>query len=682
MTLLADQSAMLVEQPTASLLEYALLIGLVVFTILTIVLVWTRWGQVKPLWKCLALSLFAHILLGGYAYGTKLFFHRGTAKQEEPISFSVQSEEIELVESDATDNKSESAPWEEFVDENSSGPESVSHPKLESHETALPVRETPETKLSFQEHPISDVAGQAFTNTKTPELVENQVFQIQNAEDQKVEPAKIASANEPNRRVSKAQTPESLNQLTQKTDTQIEPRTDSVARPQMAQTEIDTDVVVDELRNQIAQQQVEPIPNTTEIQDANSLPEAASDQTRWKSASWNKQQPRLRDDKPAQPRRLGDGLPIPKVYQKRFSPNRTELVIQNGGSKKTELAVQQALQWLGAEQSEDGRWNPRKYNAGTETNVYGHNRSGAGYYSDNGITGLVVLSFLGAGHTHLDGPHQKTVQKALEYLIRTQNDDGSMYGSAGLFARTYCHAMAMLAITEAYALTGDHRIKPFVEKAQKYTLSIQNQTTGGWRYRPGDDGDMSQFGWQVMALVSAEQAGFPIPEKPRQLMAKFLAGYSKGKSGGISSYRPAEGPSRTMTAEAILCKRLLKLYVPEKASDEAVRFILEEKPFGSKVENLYYWYYATLAMHHEKNVGQNDGTDRHSENWETWNRSLSQKLLSLQEKSSIHSGSYPATSLWSSYGGRFYSTAMATLSLEAYYRYQLPSQTQIKTARR
>jgi len=682
MTLLADQSAMLVEQPTASLLEYALLIGLAVFTILTIILVWTRWGQVKPLWKCLALSLFAHILLGGYAYGTKLFFQRGTAKQQEPISFSVQTEEIERFESDTTDNQTESAPWDEFVDENPSSPESVAQPKLESRETALPIRKTQETKLSFQEHSVTDVEGQAFANTKAPELVETQAFQIQNADEQKIEPAQIATTNEPTRRDSQFQTPESLNAPTQKTDTQMEPRTDSVARPQMAQTEIDTDVVVNELQNQIAQQQVETIPNTTEIQDANSLPEAASDQTQWNSAAWNKQQPRLRDDKPSQPRRLGDGLPIPKVYQNRFSQNRTELVIKNGGSKETELAVQHALQWLGAEQSEDGRWNPRKYNAGTETNVYGHNRSGAGYYADNGITGLVVLSFLGAGHTHLDGPHQKTVQKALEYLIRTQNDDGSMYGNAGLFARTYCHAMAMLAITEAYALTGDHRIKPFVEKAQKYTVSIQNQTTGGWRYRPGDDGDMSQFGWQVMALASAEQAGFPIPEKTRQLMTKFLSSYSKGKFGGIASYRPAEGPSRTMTAEAILCKRLLNLYVPENTSDEAVRFILEEMPSESKVENLYYWYYATLAMHHEKNIGQNDGSNRHSESWTKWNRSLSQKLLSLQDKSSNNSGSFPETSLWSSYGGRFYSTAMATLSLEAYYRYQLPSQTRIKTARR
>lgn len=678
----ADQSATLADTPTASYLEYALWIGLAIFTILTMVLVWTRWGQVKPLWKCLALSVFAHILLGGYAYGTKLFFQRGIETQEQPISFSVQDDEIELEQADLVDAKTESAPWEQVIDENSVGPESIDQPRLESHETVLPEREASETKLAFQEHKVSDVVGPGLRNTSAPELPENQPFEIQSAEEQRVAPTKIASANEPSKRDSQAQTPESVNQQIEKVETRINPTTDSVTRPQTAQTEIKTDAVVNQLRNRIAQQQVEPIPNTTEIPDANSLPESTSDQTQWKSAAWNGEQPQLRKDKPAQPRRLGDGLPIPKVYQNRFLKNRTELVIKNGGSKETELAVQEALRWLGSEQSDDGRWNPRNHNAGVETNVYGHNRSGAGYNSDSGITGLVVLSFLGAGHTHLEGPHQKTVQKALEFLIRTQNDDGSMYGSAGLFARTYCHAMAMLAITEAYALTGDKRIQPFVKKAQQYTVSIQNQTTGGWRYRPGDDGDMSQFGWQVMALVSAERAGIPIPDQTRELMIKFLASYSKGKFGGISSYRPAEGPSRTMTAEALLCKRLLKLSVPEKASDEAVSFVLEETPSESKVENLYYWYYATLAMHHEKSVGESDGSNRHSDSWSRWNRSLSQKLLSLQEKRSTNAGSFPQTSLWSSYGGRYYSTAMATLSLEAYYRYQLPPQQDIKTARR
>ena len=41
--------------------------GLAVFTLAVVGLLWTRWGQYKPLRKCLVLSLLAHILMAGYA---------------------------------------------------------------------------------------------------------------------------------------------------------------------------------------------------------------------------------------------------------------------------------------------------------------------------------------------------------------------------------------------------------------------------------------------------------------------------------------------------------------------------------------------------------------------------------------------------------------------------------------
>ena len=363
-------------------------------------------------------------------------------------------------------------------------------------------------------------------------------------------------------------------------------------------------------------------------------------------------------------RRLADGQPIPEIYQNRFVENRSLLIQRNGGLPKSQEAVEQALKWLSAEQSEDGRWNPRRFNAGNETNVYGHNRGGAGFHADTGITGLVLLSFLGAGHTHLEGPYQKTVQKGLEYLIRNQNQDGSMYGEAGLFARTYCHGMALMAIAEAYSLTGDHRIKPFIIKGQGFTVKTQNQTTGGWRYRPGDDGDMSQFGWQVMALKSCELAGVKIPAKTKQLMIRFLKRYAKGRRGGLAAYRPAEKPSRTMTAESLFCQRLLNLNVPATASQEAVDFIMEELP-GDDIDNLYYWYYATLSIHKEQSE-----FDFQKTNWQQWNRKLTQRILALQQKKGSPAGSFSDKTLWSSYGGRFYSTAISALCLEAQYRYK------------
>ena len=43
------------------------LAGLAIFTVGLAVLLYTRWGQYKPLRKCMAMSLLAHLLLAGYA---------------------------------------------------------------------------------------------------------------------------------------------------------------------------------------------------------------------------------------------------------------------------------------------------------------------------------------------------------------------------------------------------------------------------------------------------------------------------------------------------------------------------------------------------------------------------------------------------------------------------------------
>ena len=49
------------------LLMGLLWLGLAAFTVALVVLIWTRWGQYRPLRKCLVLSLLAHLLLAGYA---------------------------------------------------------------------------------------------------------------------------------------------------------------------------------------------------------------------------------------------------------------------------------------------------------------------------------------------------------------------------------------------------------------------------------------------------------------------------------------------------------------------------------------------------------------------------------------------------------------------------------------
>lgn len=112
-----------------------------------------------------------------------------------------------------------------------------------------------------------------------------------------------------------------------------------------------------------------------------------------------------------------------------------------------------------------------------------------------------------------------------------------------------------------------------------------------------------------------------------------------------------------MTAEALLCRYYLDQSVPPATLLEASRRIGTERPTPLHV-NLYYWYYGTLAMYHA------GGPD-----WKKWNTELKRTLLPLQIRTSDEAGSWPANGVWGGYGGTVYSTAMATLSLEVYYRY-------------
>ena len=349
---------------------------------------------------------------------------------------------------------------------------------------------------------------------------------------------------------------------------------------------------------------------------------------------------------------------VPSPYSLRTAPNHGGAVRRGGGSPEAEAAVQAALEWLAANQSADGRWEAKRFGAGVERNVLGNDRHGAGAKADTGVTGLALLAFLGSGNTHKDGKYAVNVQKGLEFIMNSQARDGNLGGEAETFAFMYCHGMATLSLSEAFAMTHDNRLEPFVRRAIDFTLSMQNSQTGGWRYQPGDTGDTSQLGWQLMSLKSAELAGIPIPARTREGMVRFLKSVTSGPHQGRASYRPGERTSRTMTAEALVCRQFLGMERTNPASDEAGDFVLEELP-GKGKQNLYYWYYASLSMYQLQ-----------GDFWHKWNDALQPALLKSQETAGNLRGSWsPDDDLWGGYGGRVYSTAMGTLCLEVYYRY-------------
>jgi len=217
--------------------------------------------------------------------------------------------------------------------------------------------------------------------------------------------------------------------------------------------------------------------------------------------------------------------------------------------------------------------------------------------------------------------------------------------------------MATFALGEAYGMTGDENLREPVRRAVARTLRDQNPTSGGWRYYPGDPGDTSQLGWQLMALKSAELAGIPMPDVTQRGAVRFLESVRAGQHGGLASYRPGERPTRPMTAEALACRQFLGLFPDYSLAREAGDYLLAELP-GQGAKNFYYWYYGTLAMF------QLQGP-----HWERWNSSLRTTLVRSQRKSGPLAGSWDTDTVWGSYGGRVYTTALGALCLEVYYRF-------------
>lgn len=601
-------------------LAIVLAAGFTAVFVALVVMVWTRWGQARPMSKCAGLSFAAHALLLIYAYSTQVLFDR-------PGSLFGQT--VKVYVPDAHDDEEaaphpeigEPAPWEQpgidyAPDLNAWAPSPI-RPDFRPREI-----ERTAPALSTPAVPPPRIAPLPLAGAPSPPAYDPLPFPESQAARapapaETLDPGDLAAA-----------TPMPATEPGDLTNLLPDQSAPGSAR---APNQADVAATAPMTTGQSAETTPLPPPETGTGQ-ASAGTEATV------------------------PRRLGDGQAVAEPLRARVVADRLKVAQQFGATPQTESAVAEALGWLAANQAADGRWDADAHGAGRETRTLDVDRQGAGARADTGMTGLALLAFLGNGETHLAGTHRETVQHGLEFLLGSQAESGSLAGNAELYAAMYCHGIATLALSEAYALSGDDRLLPGLRKALRYTVSSQH-SSGGWRYQPGDPGDMSQFGWQLMALRSAELAGIPIPAETRVRMTRFLRSASAGRAKGLASYRPGERASRTMTAEALVCRYFLQAENAQAALDESAAYVIEEKP-GDGQSNFYYWYYGTLA------IFQRQGSE-----WPAWNAALQRQLLHSQRFDGERRGSWDPDPLWGGYGGRVYSTAMGALCLEVYYRY-------------
>ena len=330
---------------------------------------------------------------------------------------------------------------------------------------------------------------------------------------------------------------------------------------------------------------------------------------------------------------------------------RKSLAMERGGSEGSENSVAQALAWLAHHQNPDGSWSfdhrkgPCQGRCGNPGRVE---------HGEIGATGMALLPFLGAGQTHTQGKYKKTVQAGLYYLVSRMKigpDGGDLSYDQGVM---YGHGLAAIALCEAYGMTKDAGLAEPAQQAVNFIVYAQDPVGGGWRYRPQSPGDTSVLGWQLMALKSAHMAYLNVPPKTIKGAMKFLDSVQVDSGSAYGYLNPGRGPATT--AIGLLCRMYLGWKHDEPALGRGVEAIGK---LGPSQHNMYYNYYATQVLHHYE-----------GEEWTKWNKQMRDYLVNTQGKASHEQGSwYFGGDHSSEQGGRLYTTAMAAMTLEVYYRH-------------
>ena len=321
-------------------------------------------------------------------------------------------------------------------------------------------------------------------------------------------------------------------------------------------------------------------------------------------------------------------------YGSRLGGKRN-LVARGGGGSDTQDAVLGNLRGAAPLQKPDGSWES---SYATE----------AGTLSTVGATGFTLLSYTGAGYSHLskdtyDGIcFGDVVRKGQQWLMRNQTEDGRIGPRTGDWVLN--HALAALALSEAYGLTGSTLFKANAQKGIDFLVSVQSPDGGWHRSDPSANGEILASAFATMALKSAQISGLASPMQAAERTWAFfdLNVFDDG--------RCTDPPTRATTAAGMMAIIFLRADKTDPRLRAAAYWLLQHPPSWAQMDFLG-WYLASLALF------QYDGPS--GPVWKGFNERVKNTLVRNQG----------SNGLWVHRNDGIGPTALASLTLEVYYRY-------------
>ncbi len=380
------------------------------------------------------------------------------------------------------------------------------------------------------------------------------------------------------------------------------------------------------------------------------------------------------DKKPADPKPVA---PKPLQGMLYYRKHIADAVALGGATPESERMVSAGLDWLKRHQEDDGSWscsNFRRRCKEVNDNPYRCENKGNALY-DVGVSALAVLAFLGAGRTDADGPDTDTVQRGLSWL-KSQQDARGLIGSTEDQRYMYGHVIATNVMVEAAALNPAGGWRACADKALDYLLKMQAKKQG-WRYgEKSQDSDVTVTAWAVMALKTADVAHIRSATSVIGDASNFVKSVTDEKTFHVGYLSKMDGPFRldeqgerfpkSESESTTACGMVIKILGGEEPRISSLiraqsKRCLDKPPAWKRDEgviDIYYWHFATLAMFQLA-----------GEEWMTWRNAIFDAAQRAQVSEGCARGSFDPLDPWTRFGGRIYSTAMMTLTLESGYRY-------------
>ena len=201
-------------------------------------------------------------------------------------------------------------------------------------------------------------------------------------------------------------------------------------------------------------------------------------------------------------------------------------------------------------------------------------------------------------------------------------------------------------------MTRDEFLVPYVHDAVRFIETSQDMHGGGWRYLPGQSGDITVTAWQLAALKSASLAGVGAPSPTIDGVSRFLDRVQTQKGAAYGYRSPAAKPCTS--AIGLLCRMYTGWDERQEQLVRGVTNLAKPGPSPTAIYQNFYLSQSLLQLDHPV--------------WPRWNAKNRDQIVQQQARFGHETGSWFFADPDTAPGGRLAHTALAVLTLEVYYR--------------